>query len=218
MQRDEEAASRTIVFIHGGWLTPTCWDSFVSFFESKGYRCLAPAWPGKDRPVEAIRADPSPLAGLGMAEIIDHYDRIIRGLDEPPILIGHSFGALFVQVLLDRGLGSAGIAIDSAPPKGVFALHPASLLAVGRILLIPFGWRKVVRWTFTEFRHASTRCRSAGSIHRVRRWRKGRRVARAARPSSSTSTSNSARSTGSRSCPSAGTTIVACSRPTRCCR
>jgi pimeloyl-ACP methyl ester carboxylesterase len=154
MQRDEEAASRTIVFIHGGWLTPTCWDSFVSFFESKGYRCLAPAWPGKDRPVEAIRADPSPLAGLGMGEIIDHYDRIIRGLDEPPILIGHSFGALFVQVLLDRRLGSAGIAIDSAPPKGVFALHPASLLAVGRILLIPFGWRKVVRWTFTEFRHA----------------------------------------------------------------
>jgi pimeloyl-ACP methyl ester carboxylesterase len=154
MQPVEEAASRTIAFIHGGWLTPTCWDSFVSFFESKGYRCLAPAWPGKDRPVEAIRADPSPLAGLGMGEIIDHYDRIIRGLDDPPILIGHSFGALFVQVLLDRGLGSAGIAIDSAPPKGVFALHPASLLAVGRILLIPFGWRKVVRWTFTEFRHA----------------------------------------------------------------
>lgn len=79
MQRDEEAASRTIVFIHGGWLTPTCWDPFVSFFESKGYRCLAPAWPGKDRPVEAIQADPSPLAGLGMGEIIDHYDRIIGG-------------------------------------------------------------------------------------------------------------------------------------------
>jgi pimeloyl-ACP methyl ester carboxylesterase len=146
--------SQTVLFIHGGWVTPSCWDPFVSFFEASGYRCLAPAWPGKDRSVEAIRADPSPLAGLGIGEIVDHYDRIVRELDEPPILIGHSFGGLFVQLLLDRGLGAAGVAIDSAPPKGVFVFDPTSLLSVGRILLIPFGWRKVVRWTFTEFRYA----------------------------------------------------------------
>jgi len=146
--------SRTIVFIHGGWVTPACWDPFVSFFEEKGYNCLAPAWPGKDRPVEAIRAVPSPLIGLGVGEIVDHYARIVRSLDEPPILIGHSFGGLFVQLLLDRGLGAAGIAIDSAPPKGVFAFAPTTLLSLGRILLIPFAWRKVVRWSFTEFRYA----------------------------------------------------------------
>jgi pimeloyl-ACP methyl ester carboxylesterase len=146
--------NRTIVFIHGGWVTRACWDPFVSFFEMQGYTCLAPAWPGKDRSVEAIRADPSPLMGLGIAEIVDHYDRIVRSLDEPPILIGHSFGGLFVQLLLDRGLGAAGIAIDSAPPKGIFAFEPTTLLALGRILLIPFGWRKVVRWSFTEFRYA----------------------------------------------------------------
>jgi pimeloyl-ACP methyl ester carboxylesterase len=146
--------SRTIVFIHGGWVTPRCWDPFVSFFEARGYRCLAPAWPGKDRPIGAIRADPSPLAGLGIAEIVDHYERIIRSLEEPPILVGHSFGGLFVQILVDRGLGAAGIAIDSGPPKGVFAFQPTTLVALGRILMIPFGWRKVVRWTFREFRYA----------------------------------------------------------------
>jgi len=146
--------SRTIVFVHGGWVTPACWEPFVSFFEARGYQCLAPAWPGKDRSIEAIRADPSPLAGLGIDEIVDHYDRIVRSLDEPPILVGHSFGGLFVQVLLDRGLGAAGIAIDSAPPKGIFAFDPSSLLSVGRVLLIPFGWRKVVNWSFTEFRYA----------------------------------------------------------------
>src|SRR5262245_57328657 len=146
--------SRTILFIHGGWVTPACWAPFVSFFEARGYTCLAPAWPGKDRPVEAIRADPSPLVGLGIAEIVDHYERIVRSLEEPPILIGHSFGGLFVQLLLDRGLGAAGVAIDSAPPKGVFAFEPTTLLSLGRILLIPFGWRKVVRWSFREFHYA----------------------------------------------------------------
>lgn len=146
--------SRTVVFVHGGWVTPACWDPFVTFFEGRGYRCLAPAWPGKDRSVEAIRADPSPLVGLGIGEIVDHYERIIRALDEPPILVGHSFGGLFVQILVDRGLGAAGIAIDSAPPKGVFAFEPTTLVALGRILVIPFGWRKVVHWSFSEFRYA----------------------------------------------------------------
>jgi len=146
--------SRTVVFIHGGWVTPSCWDPFIGYFRARGYRCLAPAWPGKDRPIDAIRADPSPLAGLGIAEIVDHYEAIVRSLDEPPILVGHSFGGLFVQILVDRGLGAAGIAIDSAPPKGVFAFEPTTLVSLGRIFLIPFGWRKVVRWTFREFRFA----------------------------------------------------------------
>lgn len=146
--------SKTVVFIHGGWVTPACWGPFVSYFAAKGYRCLAPAWPGKDRPVEAIRADPSPLAGVGIDAIVDHYAGIIRELDEPPILVGHSFGGLFVQLLVDRGLGAAGIAIDSAPPKGIFAFAPTTLLSLGRILAIPFGWRKVVHWSYPEYRFA----------------------------------------------------------------
>jgi pimeloyl-ACP methyl ester carboxylesterase len=146
--------SRTVVFVHGGWVTPACWEPFLGYFGERGYRCLAPAWPGKDRPIAAIRADPSPLAGLGIREIVDHYDRVIRSLDEPPVLVGHSFGGLFVQLLVDRGLGAAGIAIDSAPPKGIFAFQPTSLVSLGRILVTPFGWRNVVHWTFAEFRYA----------------------------------------------------------------
>jgi pimeloyl-ACP methyl ester carboxylesterase len=146
--------TRTIVFIHGGWVTPTSWDPFISFFEPRGFRCLAPAWPGKDRTVAEIRSDPSPLRGLGITEIVDHYERIIRSLDEPPILVGHSFGGLFVEILLDRGLGAAGIVIDGAAPKGVFALQPTTMLSLGRILMIPFGWRKIVHWSYREFRYA----------------------------------------------------------------
>ncbi|HXI45008.1 MAG TPA: alpha/beta hydrolase [Candidatus Acidoferrales bacterium] len=146
--------SRTVVFVHGGWVTPRCWDPFVSYFEARGYRCLAPAWPGKDRAVEEIRRDPSALAGLGIRDIVDRYEQVVRSLDEPPIVIGHSFGGLFAQILLDRGLGAAGVVIDSAAPKGVFTLEPTSLVSNGRILAIPFGWRKVVHWTFAEFRYA----------------------------------------------------------------
>jgi len=147
--------SRTIVFIHGAWVTATCWERMLPWFEARGYRCLAPSWPGKDRPVAAIRADPSPLRGLGVGEIVDHYERLVRSIDDPqpPILIGHSFGGLFTQILLDRGLGAAGVAIDSAPPRGVWPFEPSAFRALGGALLRSAFGTRVVRWSFGEFRY-----------------------------------------------------------------
>jgi len=143
-----------IIFIHGAWVTPLCWEPMLGYFRARGYECIAPAWPGKDRPIEAIRADPSPLAGLGIGEIAAHYEGLVRGLDEPPILIGHSFGGLIVQLLLDRGLGACGVAIDSAPPSGVWAFEPTAFRSLGSVLLTWQGWRRVVRWSLRRFGYA----------------------------------------------------------------
>ena len=74
-----------------------------------------------------MNADPSPIAGLGIAKIVDHYDAIIRSLDRPPIIMGHSFGGAFTQVLVGRGLGAAGVAIHSAPVKGILRLPISTL-------------------------------------------------------------------------------------------
>ena len=147
--------ARTIVFIHGAWVTATCWEHMLPWFEARGYTCIAPAWPGKDRPVDVIRADPAPLKGLGIGEIVDYYERVLRDLDgpEPPILVGHSFGGLFTQILLDRGLGAAGVAIDSAPPRGVWPFELSALRALGGALLRSSFGRRVVRWSFGEFRY-----------------------------------------------------------------
>jgi pimeloyl-ACP methyl ester carboxylesterase len=88
---------------------------------------------------------------------VDHYEQIIRGLDRPPIVVGHSFGGLVTQLLLDRGLGSAGVAIGTAPPKGVLVL-PASTLRSGLPgLKNPFNrdglaplTEEQFRWRFTN--------------------------------------------------------------------
>lgn len=147
--------NRKIIFIHGAWVTYRCWDQFKKFFEARGYTTDAPAWPFKDRSVGEQRAHPDPhLARLGITEIIDHYDALIRQESEPPILIGHSFGGLFVQMLLDRGLGAAGIAISSAPPKGVVTFNFSSAWALRLPLTTPFAWKKVLRWPFKHFQYA----------------------------------------------------------------
>ncbi len=148
--------TQTVVFVHGAWVTPLCWEYFIGYYENKGYTCLAPAWPHKANPVaELNRNPPAGLARLGVREIVDHYAGVINALKEPPFLIGHSFGGLFVQMLLDRGLGAAGVAIDSAPPRGVLPFfYPSTLKSNLWILASPGAWRKVIRQSFKEFQYA----------------------------------------------------------------
>lgn len=114
--------SRTRVFIHGMYMTPLCWEQWLNRFQAKGYTCLAPAWPGRDKPVETLRKNhPDPQLGqLTLRAVLEHLTRIIQSLDEKPVLIGHSMGGLIVQLLLQHDLAAAAVAIDSAPPQGVF--------------------------------------------------------------------------------------------------
>jgi pimeloyl-ACP methyl ester carboxylesterase len=83
-----------------------------------------------DGDIEQLRADPTAIEHLGIQEIVDHYDEIIRGLDSRPIIMGHSFGGAFTEILLDRGLGAAGVAIDAAAVTGITKL-PFSTLKSG---------------------------------------------------------------------------------------
>ena len=148
----------TVVLIHGLWMTPLSWEDWKQRFESKGYRVLAPGWPGiDDRSVEEIRADPSPLKGVGVDTITDHMEQLIRGLDAPPIIMGHSFGGLITQLLLARGLGAAGVSVDGAQPRGVFVL-PLSVLRIGAWggLSNPFAPNRVIMLSEKQFHYAFT--------------------------------------------------------------
>jgi pimeloyl-ACP methyl ester carboxylesterase len=145
-----------IVLIHGLWLTPKSWKGWIDRFQNAGYNVCAPAWPGLSGDVESIRQDPSALKGLTIKKIVDHYERIIRPMQRPPILMGHSFGGLMVQILLDRGLGAAGVAIDSAQTAGVPVLPLSTLRATIQILGNPFTYNEVVGLSPEKFHYAFT--------------------------------------------------------------
>lgn len=146
----------TIVLIHGLWMTPLCWEHWIARYESLGHEVLAPTWPHMDAEIEELRRDPSPMAGMGVTEIVDHYEKIIRELDSPPIVMGHSFGGLFVQQLLDRGVGAAGAAIHPGPPKGVYRL-PFSVLKSGfPVLGNPLNRTRAVPLTPKQFHYGFT--------------------------------------------------------------
>jgi len=139
-----------LLLIHGAWLSTNSWETFAEYFGTR-FAVSAPEWPRKEGDVAQLRERADEIAGLGLAEIVDHYERLIRALDGPPVLIGHSFGGLIVELLLDRGLGRAGVALSPAPPRGILVLPFSSLKAASPALAHPSRWHGIVPLTLEEF-------------------------------------------------------------------
>jgi pimeloyl-ACP methyl ester carboxylesterase len=72
----------------------------------------------------------SPIASLRLKQVLQHYIDIIQALPEKPIIIGHSFGGLLTQLLVNRDLAAAGICLHPVPPKGVMPFEFSSLRCV----------------------------------------------------------------------------------------
>ena len=140
-----------LMLIHGAWLSSRSWENFAAYFRSRGFAVSAPEWPRKHGDVEELREEAGEIEGLGLTEIVDHYESQIRALEEPPVLIGHSYGGLIVELLLDRGLGRAGVAMSPAPPKGILVLPFSTLKAGAPALAHPSKWHGVVPLTLEEF-------------------------------------------------------------------
>jgi pimeloyl-ACP methyl ester carboxylesterase len=151
-----ETGPRTIVLVHGFWVTPRSWEHWISHYEAKGYRVIAPAYPGFDVEVEALNRDASPIARVTVPEIVAHLEAIIGALDAPPILMGHSAGGAFVQILLDHGFGAAGVAINSAPTEGVLVAPWSQLRSTFPVLWNPADHHRAVMFTPEQWHYAFT--------------------------------------------------------------
>ena len=156
----QPTAPDTIVLVHGFWVTPRSWENWVEHYEGKGYRVIAPAYPGFEVEVEALREDPSPIEALTVPAITDHFEAVMDELDRPPIIIGHSAGGLMTQILLDHGYGAAGVAIDSVPAEGIRVVPVSQIRSIFPILKNPANRHKAVGFTKEQFHYAFTNTQS----------------------------------------------------------
>lgn len=129
-----------IVLVHGLWMTPKSWNTWAEYFRARGHQVLTPGWPGiDDREVADIRSNPEALKGVGLKQIADHLESVIRTLPVKPIIMGHSFGGVLIQMLADRDLGSAYVAVTPGQTAGITTLPPSTLRTGFPILANPFG-------------------------------------------------------------------------------
>jgi non-heme chloroperoxidase len=134
----------TIVLVHGLWMTPTSWGTWAERYRALGHEVVVPGWPGiDDRSVADIRSNPAALKGVGLTQIADHLEAVIRTLPSfqagrKPIIMGHSFGGLLTQMLADRGLGSAYVGVEPGQPAGITTLPASTVRTAFPILSNPF--------------------------------------------------------------------------------
>jgi non-heme chloroperoxidase len=148
------ASDRTpVVFIHGLWLLPSSWDNWVDFFEQNGYAGLTPDWPDDPETVEEARANPGVLAKKTLNQVADHTQEVIERLQKKPAVMGHSTGGLLAQLIADRGLSAATVAIDPGPFRGVLPLPISTLRVSAPILRNPLNRGKAITLTLDQFKY-----------------------------------------------------------------
>jgi pimeloyl-ACP methyl ester carboxylesterase len=148
------ASGRTpVVFIHGLWLLPSSWDRWAQLFEENGYAALTPSWPDDPETVAEARANPDVLAKKTIGQVADHTADIIGKLDKKPAVMGHSTGGLLAQIIADRGLSAATVAVDPGPFRGVLPLPISALRSASPVLANPLNRGRAVALTFDQFKY-----------------------------------------------------------------
>jgi len=153
VERANASGKTPVVFVHGLWLLPSSWQDWMDLFEEAGFAPLAPGWPGDPDSVEAARANPQALAGVGVVAVADHFAEVIGALEKKPAIVGHSFGGLIAQILAGRGLSVASVAVNPAPFKGVLPLPIAAIRTTLPVLGNPLNRGRTVTLSFDQFRY-----------------------------------------------------------------
>jgi pimeloyl-ACP methyl ester carboxylesterase len=142
-----------VIFIHGLWLLPSSWDSWVGLFEDKGYAGVTPSWPDDPETVEQARATPDVLAKKTLKQVADHTAEVIARLGKKPAVMGHSTGGLLTFMIADRGLSAVSVAIDAGPFRGVLPLPLSALKSASPVLRNPLNRGRAITLTFDQFKY-----------------------------------------------------------------
>ncbi|HEY3193467.1 MAG TPA: alpha/beta hydrolase [Solirubrobacterales bacterium] len=153
IEKANASGNTPIVLIHGLWLLPSSWNSWVDYFEEEGYAGLTPDWPDDPETVEEARANPDVLAKKTLKQVADHTAEVIDRLTKKPAVMGHSTGGLLAQLIADRGLSAVTVAIDPGPFRGVLPLPVSTLRVSAPVLRNPLNRGRAIALTLDQFKY-----------------------------------------------------------------
>ena len=210
----------TIVLIHGFWVTPRSWRTGLPTTSNGPSRPRARISRLRSRGRGPQRRPDPHRATDGAADHRAPGGRR-RTLESPPILMGHSAGGVFTQILMDHGFGAVGVAINSAPTEGVAVVPLSQVRASFPVLKNPANRHRAVGLTLDQWHYAFTNTFSEEETKRLYEryaipasghifW--GSAARRTSTRARTTTTSTTTTPTGRRCCSSPAATTTSCRR------
>ena len=120
-RRSEHPSSKPpLLFVHGAYVGAWCWEEFfLDWFAARGYDAHAVSLRG-----HGASAGREQLNDFGLADYAADVARAAAELPGPPVLVGHSMGALVVQKFLERAPGTPAMVLACPVPS--YGLLPSS--------------------------------------------------------------------------------------------
>ncbi len=170
-----------IVLIHGTWCNGGTWGAFATELEQRGYRVHTPScrYHGKPGDID-LWGNAQKVAKLGLLDYVSDLVELVDGLEGPPIVAGHSVGALLAQLVAARRQTKGLVLLGPAPAAGMFSLYPSAVRLWGRYLpewvmgkpMYPVAWgpwQKLICNALPEEVSAAfyaTLCAESGTLYR----------------------------------------------------
>lgn len=80
----------TFFLVHGAWCGGWCWEKLQPLLEAEGHTVIAPDMPGHGE-------DKLPIEDQNLEKYARTVEALIAPLNEPVILVGHSFGGMITS-------------------------------------------------------------------------------------------------------------------------
>lgn len=170
-----------VLLIHGTWCNGDNWGAFATEMERRGFTVHAPSYRHHGAPGKAdIWGNAQKVAAVGLLDYVADLVALVRTMDGPPIVVGHSVGALLAQLVAARCETRGLVLLGPAPGAGMFSLYPSAVRLWGRYLPqwilgkpmypVSYGaWKKLICNSLPEDISAayySTLCAESGTAYR----------------------------------------------------
>ena len=131
--------AETVVMIHGSFCGGWYFEPLAERLTAKGWTCLTPNLPAHGKGLKGENT-PVDLAAHGIGDYTAAMADLVRSLNEPPVLIGHSLGGLVAQQLCAQGLAKAAVLLAPASPWGIAPTSPDEIAAITGLMAMGAFW------------------------------------------------------------------------------
>ena len=133
--------SKHVVLIHGGWSRGEQLAQASAALEERGYTAYTPTLRHHELP---MHEGAMKIASLSLQDYTDDLVAYVKSLDSPPLLIGHSMGALLAQLVAARTRHAGLVAACPGSAAGIFGTTPTNLRMSLPYFLRSRPWAKPV--------------------------------------------------------------------------